>query len=123
MKEGFAKFVVPFAQVMYKPGLAITFVVATLSVVRSGGVEISAAWLLIDCILCVIISCASPAVPGGSTASITILFVQLGLPIEDIAAIIAINLFLDFFHTATNVFGDHCLAAVAAKKLDVPGKQ
>ena len=96
---------------------AVTFLLATLSAAISSGTEISISWLIIDCILCMILSAATPPVPGGSTASFTILFTQLGLPMDSLAAVIALNLILDFVHTATNIFGVHCLALLSARKL------
>lgn len=45
----------------------------------------------------------------------TIVLNAVGLPLEGIGLILAVDRILDMFRTATNVYGDTCCAVVIAK--------
>lgn len=113
-----ANFGVPFGQILYKPGVAVLFWFAAVSVAESGGVEVSAVWLVTAIAVCTVLSAAAPPVPGGMTASFTILFAQLGLPVSDLAIILSLTSILDFVVTATNIYSGQCLLAVTSKGLE-----
>ena len=66
----------------------------------------------------IILSVASPPVPGGMTASFTILFAQLGLPASDLAVILSLTSILDFAITATDVFIQQCVLAITARSIE-----
>ena len=119
VKEKLANFGVPFGQIVYMPGVSMVFFVSAVSVAESSGTEVSLLWLGIAAVLCMILSAATPAIPGGTTASFALLFAQLGLPSEELAVILALNILLDFFHTATNLFCGQCVLAISAEKVDM----
>ena len=58
------------------------------------------------------------SVPGGMTASFTILFAQLALPVTNIAIILSLTSILDFPVTAADMFSGQCVLALASKDLD-----
>ncbi len=66
----------------------------------------------------IILSVASPPVPGGLTASFAILFAQLGLPGADLAVILSLTSLLDYVTTATDVFSRQCMLATAARSIE-----
>ena len=109
-----ARFGVPFGQTLYKPGVAVLYIVAVVSVAEKQQVQTSLTWLVTAVVMCIILSTAAPPVPGGMAASITILFTQLGLPLEDIAIILSLTSILDFIVTATNLFTGQCVLKVAS---------
>ena len=113
-----ANFGVPFGQILYKPGVSVLFWFAAVSVAESGGVEVSAVWFVMAAAICIILSAAAPPVPGGMTASFTILFSQLGLPVSDLAIILSLTSILDFVVTATNIYSGQCVLAVTSKGLE-----
>lgn len=55
-------------------------------------------------IISVILAIAAPPVPGATLTCYTILFMQLGIPAEAIAVVIALNVILEFAATAVDVF-------------------
>ena len=116
-----ANFGVPFGQTLYKPGVAMLFLVSALSAADNHQIPASATWLVTAFIMCYILSVAAPPVPGGMTASFTILFTQLGLPAEDLAIILSLSAVLDFVITATNLFSGQCVLKIASMELDTPG--
>ena len=58
-------------------------------------------------------------VPGAATMSTTVILSTLGLPVEGMAMIIAVDSVIDMMRTATNVTG----AAVVAKVVDATEKR
>ena len=119
MNKKLASFGVPFGQVLYKPGMAITYFIAILSTAEFSEIGISVMWIISALIMCIILSAATPTIPGGSTASFSLLFLQLGLPTESLPLVLALNIMLDFFHTATNLFCDQCILLLVAEKLEM----
>ena len=113
-----ADFGVPFGQILYKPGVSVLFWFAAVSVAESEGVEVSLVWFVTAAVICIILSAAAPPVPGGMTASFTILFSQLSLPATNIAIILSLTSILDFVVTATNIFTGQCVLSIAAKGLN-----
>lgn len=113
-----ADFGVPFGQILYKPGVSVLFWFAAVSVAESEGVEVSLVWFVTATAICIILSAAAPPVPGGMTASFTILFAQLSLPATNIAIILSLTSILDFIVTATNIFTGQCVLAIASKSLE-----
>jgi Na+/H+-dicarboxylate symporter len=65
--------------------------------------------------MCIVLSAAAPPVPGGMSASFTVLFAQLGLPETSIAIILSLTSILDFLVTGSNIFPGQCLLKVTSQ--------
>ena len=108
---------VPFGQILYKPTVSVLFWFAAVSVAESSGIEVSVVWYVIAAMVSIILATAAPPVPGGMTASFTILFAQLSLPMSDLAVILSLTSILDFVVTATNLFSGQCVLAITSKSM------
>jgi Na+/H+-dicarboxylate symporter len=75
-------------------------------------------WFVTAAVVCIILAVASPPVPGGMTASFTILFTQLALPISDLAVILSLTSVLDFVVTAANVFSGQCVIGISYNRVE-----
>ena len=100
-----------------------TFIIALSTAVlttyfESSGIEVSMVWYVTAVVVSIILSLASPPVPGGMTASFAILFAQLGLPVSDLAVIVSLTSILDFVTTAINVHGGQCILAITARRIE-----
>jgi Na+/H+-dicarboxylate symporter len=113
-----ANFGVPFGQILYKPGVSVLFWFAAVSAASAAKVETSATWIVTALLVCIILSAAAPPVPGGMSASFTILFIQLGLATTDLAIILSITSVLDFLITAVNIFTGQCILAVTSREIE-----
>ena len=113
-----ANFGVPFGQILYKPAVAVLFWFSVISTAESEHIEVSAAWIITALFICIVLSTAAPPVPGGMSASFTILFAQLGLPAAEIAVILSLTSVLDFIVTGTNIFSGQCLLIVASNSFE-----
>ena len=111
-------FGVPFAQLLYNPGASVLFWFAAISVAESSGARVSLVWFVTATFMSIILSAASPPVPGGMTASFTILFSQLALPVSNLAVILSLTSILDFLVTATDVFTQQCLLATTSRSIE-----
>ena len=68
------------------------------------GVAITPAWMVTAAIISVVLAIAAPPIPGAALTCYTILFMQLSIPNDAIAVIIALNIILEFVATAANLF-------------------
>ena len=57
----------------------------------------------------------SAGIPMAGLVMMTIVLNAVGLPLEGIGLILAVDRILDMFRTAVNVYGDTCAAVVIAK--------
>jgi proton glutamate symport protein len=60
------------------------------------------------------------AIPSASLVAITIILAAIGLPVEAIGLILAVDRVLDMCRTSVNVFSDSCGAVIIAR---VTGEQ
>ena len=65
----FANFAVPFGQILYKPATAIMYWFTALCVAERSGIPVSITWLITVSVMCLILSTATPPIPGGTTAT------------------------------------------------------
>ncbi len=95
---------IPLGQVIFMPGAIILFVAAAFGMAETYSIAITPIWMLTVFIISVILAIAAPPVPGAALTCYTILFMQLGIPAEAIAVVIALNVILEFVATAVNLF-------------------
>jgi len=97
-------FGVPLGQIIFGAGSAVEYVVLSLCMAELYGVQIVPVWLIMMIITCVILTVATPPVPGGGVALCTILFTQMGIPMEALVISVAVDVIMDFLLTATDLF-------------------
>ncbi len=102
--EKITRFGIPLGQVIYMPGAAVLFLAAGLCMAEIYGVSITPTWLLTALFICVMLAVAAPPVPGAALTCYTLLFTQLGVPMEAVAVMTALNVILEFLATAANLF-------------------
>lgn len=116
IEESFTNFGIPFAQVIYKPAVGILYFTSALYAAEAYGVAVSTSWFVALFIMSVILSVATPPIPGGALASISVLFAQLGLPVEGLTVVLALNIILDFIETPADIFGGQSMVILTAKQ-------
>lgn len=114
--DSFANFGLPFSQVIYKPSVAVLYFSSAVFAAEVYGTSVSTVWIVTAFIMSIILSIATPPIPGGALASISVLFTQLGLPAEGLAVVLALNIILDFIETPTDNLGGHAMTILAARK-------
>jgi Na+/H+-dicarboxylate symporter len=93
-----------------------TYFVARLYGIALGPVEIMAIAGAIG-----LLSFYSPGIPSGGLLIMTPVYLSLGLPVEGIGILIALDLVVDMFITAGNVTADMTAAVVLSRGDRAPG--
>ena len=99
-----AGFGVPLGFVMFKPTTAIYYLLLSFYFAGVYGLSCNIGWIITAVFLAVLISMATPPIPGGSAAAYTMLFLQLGIPAEALSVALAVDILFDFFMTAGDMF-------------------
>ncbi len=97
-------FGVPLGQVIFMPGVSAMFLAVGFCMAEIYGVTVSPVWMATAFLIAIVLAVAAPPIPGGALTCYTILFVQLKIPMEAIAVTIALNVILEFFTTAADLF-------------------
>jgi Na+/H+-dicarboxylate symporter len=106
--------VLPLAVSVFKYASPIVRIVGTLFVARLYGIELSVAETAGIAFGIGALSFYSPGIPSGGLLVITPLYESLGLPIEGIGLLIALDAIPDMFLTTANVTGDLSVAALVS---------
>ena len=110
-----ASFNVPFGATINMDGTAIMQGVATVFIANLYGIELGLTGYITVIITAVLASVGTAAVPGVGLVMLSLVFNQVGLPIEAIGYIIGVDRILDMIRTAVNVTGDAMVSTVVAK--------
>ncbi|RMA92482.1 dicarboxylate/amino acid:cation symporter [Hydrogenothermus marinus] len=110
-----AGFVLPLGATINMDGTALYEAVAALFIAHVFGIELSLLQQIIVVITSTLASIGAAAIPSAGLITMTLVFSSVGLPLEGIALIVAVDRFLDMFRTSTNVWGDLIGAKVISR--------
>lgn len=110
-----SSFTVPFGATINMDGTAIMQGVATVFVANLYGIELGLAGYVTIVLTAVLASIGTAAVPAVGLVMLTLVFKQVGLPIEAIGIILGIDRIVDMTRTAVNVTGDAVITTIVAK--------
>ena len=117
-----ASFTVPFGATINMDGTAIMQGVATVFIANVSGVELGMGGYLTVILMSVLASIGTAGVPGVGLIMLSMVFAQVGLPIEGIGLVLGVDRLMDMIRTAVNVSGDAAVSSIVAKsegKLDI----
>lgn len=112
VRSSIAGFGVPMGATMNMSGVAIYITVAAFFVGNAFGHPITVNQLPVLAFSVFLLSVGAGGVPGGGIVMIGVLIHQLGLPIEAIALVAALDRIIDMFCTSTNVVGDSAVVSI-----------
>lgn len=115
VKNSVASFTVPFGATINMDGTAIMQGVATVFIANMYGVDLGLQGYLTVIMMAVLASIGTAGVPGVGLIMLSMVFVQVGLPLEGIGLILGVDRLLDMLRTAVNVSGDAVVSVVVAK--------
>ena len=96
-------------------GTALYECIAVLFIAQVYGIEITVLQQIIILLIALTTSIGVAGIPAASLVAITIILTAVGLPVESIGLILAVDRILDMFRTSVNVFSDSVGAVVIAK--------
>jgi Na+/H+-dicarboxylate symporter len=108
-------FVLPLAVSTFHFAAPVTWTAGAVFIGWFYGIPVGARGLSIVALASVFLTAAGPGVPRGGFIMLAPLFSGLGLPIEGIGILIALDVIPDTFATALNVTGDLAAAALIAR--------
>lgn len=109
----------PFGQIMYKIGDVIFYSASSLWLLESLKLTQRPTYLISLVFLCIILAIATPPVPGGATASLTIMMAFWGGESPELMGLlIAVQVVVDCFVTGVNIFCIDCATVAASERLN-----
>lgn len=110
-----ASFTVPFGATINMDGTAIMQGTATIFIANLYGIDLGITEYLTVILMSVLASVGTAGVPGVGLIMLSMVFAQVGLPIEGIGLILGVDRLLDMLRTAVNVGGDAAVTTIVAK--------
>ncbi len=108
-------FVAPLGSTVNMDGTALYECVAALFIAQAYGIQLGFAAQFTVVLLALLTSVGVAGIPSASLVAITIILAAVGLPLEGIGLILAVDRLLDMCRTSVNVFSDSCGAAIIAR--------
>jgi Na+/H+-dicarboxylate symporter len=108
-------FVLPLGATVNMDGTALYECVAAMFIAQAYGLELSFASQFTIVIIALLTSIGVAGIPAASLVAISIILAAIGLPIEGIGLILAVDRILDMMRTATNVWSDSAGAVIIGK--------
>ena len=110
-----ASFVLPLGATVNMDGTALYECVAAMFIAQAYGIELSFGAQFTIVTLALLTSIGVAGVPSASLVAILVILNAVGLPVEGVGLILAVDRILDMCRTVVNVFGDTCGAVVIAR--------
>lgn len=110
-----SSFTLPLGATVNMDGTALYELVAAMFIAQAYGIDMSFGNQLIMVITALLASIGAAAIPMAGLVMITVVLSAVGLPLEGVGLILAVDRILDMFRTATNVWSDSCGASIIAK--------
>lgn len=107
--------VIPLGTSINMSGSALYECVAAMFIAQVYGIELSFATQFSVVMLALLTSIGVAGIPSASIVGIIIILKAIGLPVEGIGLLFAVDRILDMCRTAVNVFSDSCCAVLVAR--------
>lgn len=109
------EFVLPIGATINMDGTALYEAAAALFIAQALGIELTLLQQLIVAVTATLAAIGAASIPEAGLVTMVIVLNAVGLPVEYIGLILAVDWLLDRFRTTVNVFGDSVGAAVIDK--------
>ena len=106
VRKDTAKFVLPLGATINMDGTALYESVAAIFIAQAFNIDLTIGQQVIIFMTASLAAIGAAAIPGAGLITMSIVLGAVGLPLEGIGLILAVDRFLDMFRTAVNVFGD-----------------
>lgn len=110
-----SSFTLPLGATVNMDGTALYECVAAIFIAQAYGLELSMATQFTIVLIALLTSIGVAGIPSASLVAISIILGSVGLPMEGIGLILAVDRVLDMCRTAVNVFSDSVAAVVIGR--------
>ncbi len=108
-------FVLPLGATVNMDGTALYECVAVMFIAQAYGIELGAGAQVVVVLTALLASIGAAGIPAAGLVMMSIILDAVGLPLEGIALVLAIDPLLDMCRTTINVWSDSCGAVVIAR--------
>ncbi len=108
-------FVLPLGATVNMDGTALYECVAAMFIAQVYGVQLDFAQQFTVVLIALLTSIGVAGIPAASLVAITIILSAVGLPVEAVGMILAVDRLLDMCRTSVNVFSDSCGAVIIGR--------
>ncbi|WP_100266424.1 dicarboxylate/amino acid:cation symporter [Mariprofundus ferrinatatus] len=115
------RFVLPLGATINMDGTALYEAVAVLFIAQAYGIDLTFGQQMLVLLTATMAAIGAAGIPEAGLVTMVIVLEAVGLPLEGIGLILAIDWFLDRCRTTVNVFGDSVGAAVIANLMRPKG--
>jgi Na+/H+-dicarboxylate symporter len=112
---GVAAFALPLGATINMNGTAIMQGIATVFIAQVYGIELTLVQLLTVVGMATLAAVGTAGVPSAGIVMLASVLTQVGLPVEGIALILAVDRLLDMARTVVNVSGDAAVTCIVAR--------
>jgi Na+/H+-dicarboxylate symporter len=110
-----SSFTLPLGATINMNGTALYECIAVMFIAQAYGIDLSLGQQLVVVLTALLAAVGSAGIPMAGLVMMAIVLKAVGLPMEGIGLVLAVDRILDMFRTAVNVYGDTCAAVVIAK--------
>lgn len=110
-----SSFVLPLGATINMDGTALYECVAAMFIAQAYGIELGFVQQFTIVLMALVTSIGVAAIPSASLVAIAIILAAIGLPVEAIGLILAVDRVLDMCRTSVNVFSDSCGTVIIAR--------
>ena len=102
--SSFSKMAAPIGGILFASAYSIVFVLNAAFLAEHFGMQVNTAWWITLWIVASLLAMSVPPVAGGVISCLTVLTVQMKIPMEGLALAVTLATLMDFFCTACRVF-------------------
>jgi proton glutamate symport protein len=108
-------FSLPLGATINMDGTALYECVAAIFIAQAYGIDLSVSQQILIVVTALLTSIGAAAIPMAGFVMISVILATVGLPLEGVGLVLAVDRILDMFRTAVNVWSDTCGAVTVAK--------
>ncbi|CAL7952022.1 unnamed protein product [Xylocopa violacea] len=101
-----SRFIVPIGAAINMDGIALYESIGAIFIIQLHGLQFSLFKTIIICITCTVSCIGAAGLPSGGYVMLIMVLNSVGVPVEDVSLIIAIDWFVDRFRTTLNIVAD-----------------
>lgn len=106
MPPKICRFIIPIGATINMDGIALYESIGAIFIIQLHGLQFSLFKIIIISITCTISCIGAAGLPSGGYVMLIMVLNSVGVPVEDVSLIIAIDWFVDRFRTTLNIIAD-----------------
>jgi len=110
-----SSFVLPLGATINMDGTALYEAVAVLFIAQALGNDLDAAQQIVVALTALLASIGAAGIPHAGTVMMVVVLQAVGLPVEHVGLILAVDRILDMFRTSINLWSDSIASAVVSR--------